>query len=937
MKNSLTLFMNNEKKSSSLRSIIYIILFLFIIEQIFTISSFVYKYTSTHDYGKLMEKTCDTSYIEFETDRFQICNNIMNLVLQNDNNDTHYNLIILIIIIIVVISICSLYILIFLESISGGNFMSYVTKFAKAPKGALLVSSMMNGWNSFLEKTFLDKLFIIFKILLSLYIVLIIPLTIAIQYIYDFDISPFVNSYEHFIIHAIFLLPILFFTYTNASISVFFSIIFFILFLVLFFYMMLAIDIYIKQADISRQANKYDNSSNELLKEMQFTITYFDDIENDNTNIIGKFIQEILGFNDVGFVANLKNGSLPISDNIVNFKGLVFFIFILLIVLGIVYIMLSYKPNGMELFGMLDAGSFDADSIYYFAIVPLLIVFIILLIVVATKEYNTYINKFILYKPNNLYKRNIYNVNREFNKIIENDGANIQNNSVCKNVANTIHMVLYSNIFQYFGSEIFIPEFEYNSSCEIGDYIDYNKLREYDFDKYIYNNQVNIFFHDGKCNSVNNDFILAAMKTSIITYDQNLNKNDYDEFKELFINKLKFAINNVQNKLIYDGTRDLQLSNEYKANNTITEIKVPIGQSYTFDEDTLVIIKNVADEYIKYMESIHKLCITILQALIRCNNIDDFTANGYKDIMKNLDYTIRNTTNGNYSLNIKKSFVNKFSLITKQLFSNINKLLSQRLRIKEDNNKLAKYIIKNYNFYQFESYKKYLDNSFAVIQSDNYKNIIPEQNENILNEKEIITSLYTQIRELNEENDDRKIEMKKKELKTNIMNLQNAKRIYIDSYNNANNDDYYLEILHDYCVEYIDRNIQLHNNVYKSIENRNNIGIYSYDFKFDNTTSNIFDTSSYSISKNDLGINFEVYSSSYNSILQDFNNKYEVLSNIANDRYKIQEENHNYRELQKNEELYSKDVSKMAYNTSSNIYTLFAVYFIALYIAHFVK
>lgn len=947
MKDSLTHFMFNDRKTSSLRYIIYTILFLLIVEQIYTISYFAYKYTSTYDYGKLMEKTCENTYVEFETDRFQIYKNIMKLVLQNDNHDTHYNLIILIVSVIVVISICSIYILIFLESISGGQFLSNVSHFAKSPKGSLFIKSAMNQLNAFLEKTLIDKIIVVFKIILSIYVVLLVPITIALKYIYDIDISPFVNSIEHIAIHCVFLVPVLFFTYTNSSISVFFSIIFFLLFLVAFFYIITTLDIYRKQNIVSKNANRYDNTDNDILKQLQFSITYFDDIENTDSNIIGKFLKEVFGLNDVGFVANIRNGSLPISANIVNFKGLIFFTLIVIVALALFYTLLSYKPDGMELFGLVDAGSFDANTIYYFALVPFMFLFAVLLIIIATKEFNTYINKFILYKPTNLYKRHIYRINKEFNKIIENDSADVQNNSVCTNVANAINMVLYSNIFHHFQGDIFTPEFIYNSSCETGGFVEYDKIKAYDFDKYIYNNNVNIFFQDGTCNSVNNDLMIATMKACLVPFNNTISNIDYNTFKESFINQLKYAVNNVQNKVIYDGTRALELTNDYKSNNTIMKITVPVGQSFTFDEDTIILINNVTNEYMKYIESINKFCITTLQALIRCNNIEDFTSQGYEMIMKHLEDTIRNSTNGSHSLNIKKVFVNKFTLITRQVFSNINTLLSKRIRVTEDNHKLTKYIIRNYNLYQTESYRKYLNNIFTTIENNGNNNKKLEQNEIFLEIQEFIQTLYTKIGELNVETQENIIQQKKIQLKDSLVELNNKNRQYLDFYKielSHNENDYYIETLHDYNMEYIERHIKLHNSVYKSIDNKDNIGIFSYDFKFDDTDAltsnnniNMFDINAYSISKNELGINFDVYSASYNSILRDFENKYEVLSKIANDRYKIEEENHNYREIEKDEEEYSRDVLKMAKSTSINVYTLFSVYCIAIVVANFVK
>ena len=59
--------MNSSLKKDILRYIIYIIIFVIIIEELITLTFFVINYNNYADYGLLLNKSCEKKYIEYET------------------------------------------------------------------------------------------------------------------------------------------------------------------------------------------------------------------------------------------------------------------------------------------------------------------------------------------------------------------------------------------------------------------------------------------------------------------------------------------------------------------------------------------------------------------------------------------------------------------------------------------------------------------------------------------------------------------------------------------------------------------------------------------------------------------------------------------------------------------------------------------------------
>ena len=81
----------------------YIIISLFIIYiiiELITISKFTFSYNYNYNYGKKLKSVCNNKNIEFETERYQVYNNILNNILENNTNKSYNYVIVLSIILI---------------------------------------------------------------------------------------------------------------------------------------------------------------------------------------------------------------------------------------------------------------------------------------------------------------------------------------------------------------------------------------------------------------------------------------------------------------------------------------------------------------------------------------------------------------------------------------------------------------------------------------------------------------------------------------------------------------------------------------------------------------------------------------------------------------------------------------------------------------------
>jgi hypothetical protein len=728
MKDYLYKIIQNKNKKLIMQIIVSTILGLIILNQIYTLTNFVIKYKQTLDYGNGIKNICNDGYIEYETPRFQFSKNNFKIMIENDVYSSQYNGIFLLICIIILLYFNLLVLLTyasgfvnistFLSDLNVASLTSDITSII-----VLMIQYLLNGTvdNNSVFVTALKILLTSIFYLSIIYLVASVPLYFIIDHYLGTDISPFSSSYWPKIIHGIFIMILStgMFSSTNinkdpknlnsdpklpSSISPFLFTSFLTMYFVTFHAVKVVYNIYKKT--LRKKTDTYETRSRE----------YTDNNSSENNNLLynwGMIVYtELKSF--------VSNAFWIDSGNEVSLKKIVGLYVAIILIFVFFQLLLYLKPESYLIFNQFDEKSdFDKNLLFYLGTVPCIVLFIICFTILITKEYNTSINKYLVYKPNSIYKSNMAKINQQFNKIIENDKSNIQNNSVCKNVANGIHLVLLSFIFKSINpslvDNLFIPEYEYESGCETNRFIQYDKANEYDIEKMIDNNG-GVFFKDTKCSSIDNGLLLSVMKGVIPKYDLVVSDKDYENMKSFFIRKLKNAIYFSKNGKTYSGDRNFKLTTEYEMNNLIfyvEEINEVEGVSSMLIDDHLEdVVEYVANEYINYVKYMHEYTLKTITALCKCTSTEQYVNKGYEILFNKMSHTIIEGTNGTYSLNIKKAYINRFNLKMKEMFDNINVRLSSSIVVTEDNYKLSKMIIENYNSYQEHTYNLFRGHRF---------------------------------------------------------------------------------------------------------------------------------------------------------------------------------------------------------------------------------
>ena len=398
---SLRDYLHNETRTMVLRFIIFVVIFIIILDQLFNMTKFAYNYTNCYDYGDLMKKTCNTNYIEYETNRFQIAQNIAELKIDNDNYKYRYDLLIPICTIILSLYMTSFLIYLMINTSFEEAFISFLSgTITDALPGSAqnvlkLDDSNVDNLSGYVSKmTLTETLFFIGKIIIIMYLIFITPVYFILKYKYDINLSPFNDigpdpvKISIYTINSLMVTLIIGLKLKNPIISYFSDSMSLVLAIGTFLLMTMVVDIYISESNVNTSYEK-DHS-----KLVTLSNRYSVDVGNIDTNITLKYISDVLGLND-----------FTLSPTKYNHKGIiiVLFIFLVAIIILILGLLLLIKGHVSIFDDFLSSEEgLDSDILYYNIFIPFLILTIIFFIVIATKEYNTYINKYIIYRPYNL-------------------------------------------------------------------------------------------------------------------------------------------------------------------------------------------------------------------------------------------------------------------------------------------------------------------------------------------------------------------------------------------------------------------------------------------------------------------------------------------------------------------------------------------------------
>ena len=425
--------------------VVFGIITIYILFQFISVSNFSYNYLKLKNYGNNLKKRCKNNNIEYETSRYQIYNNILNYLLNNDKDNKSNYFIILIIFIIFVI------------------FFSLLTTYILYK---IIDEIKYINLNNTEEFKFLCTILIIITCLIS---ITYLPIYIGKQLdnnnkwdIYEFEkyMKYILNG---FILLCSIILLIRFNVYNNFRNYTYGNI--FIITLIgiyvgIVYYTKKIIDFYknnIVKIDYKYESIKnIEDKKNHILKEYNN-----DEIFNKDRNIISEYLYDIFG------LKYYKNSILDKDFDNINIY--IYIIQIILIILGILLIINRLKglnklyidKNFKNFLDCLLYRIKDCDNLLYynkeikilynFLFIPLSIILVIYIIINSTINFNNNLNENIIIKPLIIYKRELNEINNNFENLISNDKLDYTYlKSIDKNTANAILLVLYNDIFSDF-------------------------------------------------------------------------------------------------------------------------------------------------------------------------------------------------------------------------------------------------------------------------------------------------------------------------------------------------------------------------------------------------------------------------------------------------------------------------------------------------------
>lgn len=745
---------NNDIIRNIILYITYIIILYIIIEEVYYITLFVFNYNSSFDYGLMLRKMCGNEYFEYETERFQLATNTINLKLKNDvYNKKTYMIMILIISIIISIIVSFIFARIFYH-----NFIeNYICiKFDNEPnnpnaiystfKKVILCFCPMCG-----ELTDCTATYIIY-----LFILLLIPLYILLYLAFNIDIGFFTNNdtYYYYIIFFISLIIIRFpikylsnIRHLNENASIFLYFLYLIVYLLSFYYIANIISIY------KNYNNEYAAENSEKIDEEEKFYKYSaknilglsDDI---TVDIINNFIAKIFGVYSFKEKGDLYEGN---GKFIKDFSRYIFIIGIILIIVYIMYLSLQK----IEFLNFLLKREEDYNIIYNNIIIPLLSLFFVLLIINATTVYNSYVNKYILYEPLMLYKNDLDKLYKSFDIIILNDSSALEDpEPVPDKIAYGVLHVLYSAVFKYNpingrindiqdsrlikDKHIALTALLLLDSDTSTDYniIHYTTESKFNFIEYTIkqHNNRNIFYDDN--NKINNKILLYILLnllpiTSAATVPTD---DDYLVYGDRIKYNLKAALCNIMiigkdatgyynigetGGTRIDGQPDIYINALSTNNYSITEYKdtsTPIKGSkendiYLYNNkekynkllyDYENLLENIKKEYINLIKKTYEITTDLIRQVERCEALTI----SQDEISKRLEDDLALCDEF-----VKKKYVSTLMEILETTFNNINFHLENNKK-NRNLSKLSQYIISNYN--NIFTDNNYINRNFIV-------------------------------------------------------------------------------------------------------------------------------------------------------------------------------------------------------------------------------
>jgi len=443
-------------------TIIFLIGLIIIIDEIYNLTKFAYRYTYLYNYGNMNEKVCDKNKLEYETARFRIYNEINKYKLEKDVfNKTWLNYLvyigIFILSVLISISFGYLYYHFFINNNS--NCTTTPTDENKSILKQIL-ECLCADCHTYIPNCLINYI-MLFVLIIVYPLIYILKSAIKVDFTWN-------SSYYIKLLHILFFIGLVYYLivifiqkseetnedrYNKALIYTFFIIIFY-----------MNNYIFNKNFDefnnITKVYNLYNNK-NESQKEADTTffdiykqeeplkpdkIEIPDELKNYKEYNYDEYIKlsekEKLEYTEItkkikdyyknvetydNDLQNYKDKYNVYKNNRKEFPDVIYILYtmlpeltgihnreiqILFIILVLLIIFIYYLKSNNNKYG---------DYVFYTAFIYILGILSITIITSAVLNYNTYLNKYLIYEPINNYKNSINNKNTIFNLIIKND------------------------------------------------------------------------------------------------------------------------------------------------------------------------------------------------------------------------------------------------------------------------------------------------------------------------------------------------------------------------------------------------------------------------------------------------------------------------------------------------------------------------------------
>ena len=753
----------NKNVNKVIITISFFICVFLLLEELYNLSKFAFNYNYNYNVGNTLNKISGNDYIEYETNRFQIYNNINNIRLKNDifTKSRYVNYIYLISVFYLLIVIISFGLLFYENFIGNSKCQSLKDKESIHNSFLYAIFNCMCG--DYCTET-LNDCFISY--LLVAFIAFVIPFYMIFKGYLNIDFS-YYNYFKYvyliiFVFILIYRFDIKFLDlirsvnekYSNNYTSFYIYIFGFIVFLC-------ALYIFYDLGNINNSNNSIIdiNENEDLFYELYSnvkptkpkeipkpvildTFIYFNQnaINNmtdtdrnnyiNNKKIIDKYYSDVkqydIDLNNYNIAIEMFNLSTIddppkidiFNDVIKNMFGInnynigandiskyVLILFVISIIIYLFYYFIKdyspeYKPQ--------------ERLIYSCFFIPFFNLFLIVLLVNSISVLNTYINKYIIYNPMAAYKSDMSNINWYFCKLYEIYNNINNNNIVNPKIGNSILYNIYSGLFSVnlLNNKLIKPPIQsINIDYNIGDLKSYNKPLQ---------NGYVLLANDDSGIITNNENLINFIKNIFYTTD-----NDIYNISINLTNNIINDINNYNTSLFVNSTNLRNILSHPGAVNI-----VEIFNDKGIDKNKYSIyINNIVKIYTNYIKHFNDIFIdALLKGGADCSNLKDiFKMTSNIDLYQKIVHPSNKNSNDFYFLNneIMNNINELFYKFIDEIYYSINN------DVLSTSNSISSTVISNYNDYNdtyifdgFISENINVNDSTYLANEDNMKNNI---------------------------------------------------------------------------------------------------------------------------------------------------------------------------------------------------------------------